>query len=256
MAARTFTLEPQAIVPETAATPAQSLTLGAITIRQHNGLYCLNDVHKASGGAEKHRPALFARLDTTQALIEELCCADVYIINEAENPASKYLITIRGKGKAQGTYACKELVAAYAAWISPAFHVQVLRVFLASVAAPVQTPKRPRVIRDENWKRQRHNAAVSFQIMSTMLEMAREHDGKATQSHHYSNEARLINWALSGEFTAVDRHALPMPYLDMLAKLEMKNTQFIALGHSYAQRKRQLAELAARLRPQFALPTH
>jgi len=246
MTARTFTLEPQAIVTQ----PAHALTLGAIAIRQRNGLYCLNDVHKASGGAEKHQPALFIRLDTTQGLIEELCSTDLQNINEAENPASKYIVTIRGKGKAQGTYACKELVIAYGAWISAAFHLQVIRVFLASVTPP----KPPRVIRDENWKRQRHNAAVSYQIMSTMLEMAREHHGKQTQTHHYSNEARLINWALSGEFRRVDRQNLPLPHLDMLAKLEIKNTQLIALGHSYAQRKTHLAEWAAQLRPQLAPP--
>jgi len=244
MTARTFSLEPAVIRPEIPANHA--LTLGAITIRQHNGLYCLNDVHKASGGEAKHRPNQFLRNEQTQVLIETLEAAQICAVKTKE-------------GKGGSTYACKELVAAYAAWISAAFHLRVLRVFLASMAAPVETPtppKRPRVIRDENWKRQRHNAAVTFQMMSTMLEMAREHDGKATKAHHYSNEARLINWALSGEFTAIDRQTLPMPQLDVLAKLEMKNTQLIALGHSYAQRKAHLAELAARLRPQFTLIPH
>jgi len=90
--------------------------------------------------------------------------------------------------------------------------------------------------------------------MSTMLEMARDHNGKQTKTHHYSNEARLINWALSGEFSTVDRQKLPIPQLDILAKLEIKNTQLIALGHSYAHRKACLAQLATQLNPQLTLP--
>ncbi|TXH09178.1 MAG: KilA-N domain-containing protein, partial [Hyphomicrobiaceae bacterium] len=38
-----------------------ALQLGNITIRQHNGLFSLNDLHKAAGGEEKHQPAFFIR---------------------------------------------------------------------------------------------------------------------------------------------------------------------------------------------------
>lgn len=96
-------------------------------IRQHDGLFSLNDLHKASGGAEKHRPTFFMRLDQTQSLMAEIRCADLHIIPS---------ITLKGRGKAQGTYVCKELVYAYAMWISPKFHLAVIRAFDALASAP------------------------------------------------------------------------------------------------------------------------
>jgi len=97
-----------------------AVTIGSTVIRQHNGLYSLNDLHNASGGDDKHKPSNFVRLDTTQELIKEIeQCSDM----------STAVETING-GKYRGTYACRELVIAYAAWISAEFHLRVIRVFL------------------------------------------------------------------------------------------------------------------------------
>jgi len=98
-------------------------------IREHNGLYSLNDLHKASGGAEKHKPALFLRHDQTKALIAEMA-----------KGTDSYLFLNSTKGRHGSTYACRELVIAYAAWISPAFNLKVINVFLNTVASaqPVQ----------------------------------------------------------------------------------------------------------------------
>lgn len=109
---------------------ASTLIIGTSSIRQIDGLYSLNDLHKASGGEEKHRPTFFLRLEQTQALIAEISRADVHTLK-----------TVIGKGKEQGTYACKELVIAYAAWINPAFHLKVIRVFLAQVGRTLPTPE-------------------------------------------------------------------------------------------------------------------
>ncbi|MCL2829408.1 MAG: KilA-N domain-containing protein [Betaproteobacteria bacterium] len=98
------------------------ITVDQTAIRQHDGLYSLNDLHRAAGGEEKNRPNQFLRIDQTWALINEISNAHICAIK-----------TQRGAGG--GTYACRELVIAYAAWISPAFHLKVLRVFLDQLSA-------------------------------------------------------------------------------------------------------------------------
>lgn len=90
------------------------------SIRTFGNLHCLNDCHQASGNLQKHKPVLFLRLDSTKELIEEI---------QKEDPTTQPLKTLRGTQG--GTYACEELVLAYAMWISPKFHLVVLRAFLA-----------------------------------------------------------------------------------------------------------------------------
>lgn len=109
------------------------ISIGSSAIRQIDGYYCLNDLHKASGGENKHQPYLFIRLDQTQALIQQINTS--VDLENAGIPAIK-----TQRGKFGGTYACKELVIAYAAWISPSFHLKVIRVFLAATD-PVRTEK-------------------------------------------------------------------------------------------------------------------
>ncbi|ELO1812365.1 KilA-N domain-containing protein [Vibrio fluvialis] len=96
-----------------------NLTIFSKNVRTLDGLYSLNDLHRASGGKQTHKPANFARLDTTKELIDEINrCSDLSIA----------ISTNRG-GKNQGTWVCKELVYAYAMWISPKFHLNVIRAF-------------------------------------------------------------------------------------------------------------------------------
>lgn len=97
------------------------------SIRTFENLYSLNDLHQASGGLKKHQPALFVRLDTTSELIAEI---------ERETPNSQAVKTIRGTQG--GTYVCEELVLSYAMWISPKFHLVVLRAFMALHKQPQQ----------------------------------------------------------------------------------------------------------------------
>ena len=105
---------------------SNQLTILNNSIRSFDNLYSLKDLHKISGGEKKHEPYLFIRLETTQELITE-------IKSESDCEPVK---TIRGTQG--GTYACEELVIAYAMWISPKFHLIVLRAFLAMHKAESQ----------------------------------------------------------------------------------------------------------------------
>ena len=85
------------------------------------GRFSLNDLHKAAGEEKRHQPSDFLRLDQTKALIEELSSGN----SRSLTPVN----TVLGKGKDQGTFVAWELVYAYAMWISPKFHLHVIRTF-------------------------------------------------------------------------------------------------------------------------------
>ena len=109
-----------------------ALSISSISVRQDDqGRYCLNDLHKASGNNPKHKPDNFLRLDTTKELCAEIeQFSDLRTENgEAGIPALK---TIKG-GKASGTFVVKELVYAYAMWISASFSLKVIRAYDALV---------------------------------------------------------------------------------------------------------------------------
>ncbi len=91
------------------------LTIFATEIRQLNGLYSLNDLHKAAGSESEHHPNHFLSNEQTKALIDEIQIIGI--------PA----ISVKPEHE---TYACHELVIPYAAWISATFYLEVIRVFL------------------------------------------------------------------------------------------------------------------------------
>ena len=116
-----------------------AITIFETGIRQDaQGRFCLNDMHRAAvqAGQDYKRCQIehFTRTDTTRALVNEL----------RENGELDFEPLVSTAGRYGGTYACRELVIAYAAWINPAFHVKVLQVFLAATA-----PMRPLLTRPQ-----------------------------------------------------------------------------------------------------------
>ena len=132
-----------------ATTPAKAtfpLILEDTYVRQdEQGRFSLNDLHQAAGGEDRHRPTFWLRLDQTQALVDELGqptpdlasatpsnCADLHSFKTTEISRSFQAVS-KIEGRNGGTFVARELVYAYAMWISPAFHLKVIRTFDALV---------------------------------------------------------------------------------------------------------------------------
>jgi hypothetical protein len=116
---------------------SNQLTILEKQILQIDNLYNLNLVHQANGELRKHQPSNFLRLDTTQELIAE-------IESDGQTQAVKVY-----RGSQGGTYVCEELVLSYAMWISPKFHLIVLRAFLAMHKAESQNANQIQPLADE-----------------------------------------------------------------------------------------------------------
>lgn len=106
---------------------AASRTVAAVILatpirRDADGRYCLNDLHKAAGEHKRHQPSDFIRLETTVELIEA--------ISNSGDSRSKPVEA--SKGRYGGTYVVEDLALTYAMWISPRFHLEVIRGFKES----------------------------------------------------------------------------------------------------------------------------
>ena len=202
-----------------------AIAIADVVVRQDSkGRYNLNDFHRAAGEENRHRPSLWAENQQAKDLVAE-------IAQETGKAGIPALVLQRG-GRAPGTYACRELVYAYAMWISPAFHLKVIRTFDKAVTDV------------GDWRKLRHQSASSFKVANDILKMVRQEQGKGTESHHYSNEARLVNWALQGQFKGLDRDALSAADLALLCHLEERNAVLIGRGLSYDQRKPMMTQYA------------
>lgn len=101
-----------------------AIAIDGIEIRREvDGRFCLNDLHKASGAERKNEPGFFLANKQTQELVRELTTTGNPVVQQIQP-----VIVING-GNDRGTYVVKELVYAYAMWISAAFHLKVIRTF-------------------------------------------------------------------------------------------------------------------------------
>jgi len=148
------------------------------------------------------------------------------------------LLKIR-RGRYGGTWMHPRLAVSFARWLDVRFGVwcddQIFQI-LSGLHVHY------------DWKKMRHEATASYKVMGQILKLTRQRLGKTCAPHHFSNEARLINWALNGEFEKIDRDELSSGDLDLLAKLETLDAVLIGGGASYVDRKKELAQFASEQR--------
>jgi len=93
------------------------------------GRYSLNDLHRAAGGEKRHGPSYWLGIQQTRELISELETTGIPVVTM--------------EGRRGGTFVAKELVYAYAMWVSPKFHLAVIRAYDAMVSEPADDPVPP-----------------------------------------------------------------------------------------------------------------
>lgn len=139
------------------------------------------------------------------------------------------------RGKTGGTWLHPKLAVRFAQWLDIDFAVWCDEQIDSIIRGQHQY---------FDWKRIRSEATSTHKVMAAVLQYARNDQGKETQSHHYSNESRLVNWAATGEFKKQDRDRLSFDELNLLAKLEERNAVLIGRGLDYHARKTILHQLA------------
>lgn len=206
-----------------------NLTICNKSIKMKDGLYCLNDLHKASGGEKKNGPSYWLAIEQTKAFLET---TDISVV--------------KLEGRGGGSYAEKKAVYAYAMWISPEFQSHVIDAYDALVTGQLEEAKREAT---------RNTAKLEAPFMTKAVKFTRDAAGKKSQHFHFSNEFNLINQVALGMTAKKYRelHGLePSTHLrDTLTTLEIAciehlqraNTTMIEIGMDYQKRKCELSKI-------------
>ncbi|MCW4596809.1 KilA-N domain-containing protein [Pasteurella multocida subsp. multocida] len=200
-----------------------NLSILNTSIRTLDNLYSLNDLHKASGNDPKHRPSLFARNEQTRELVEQ--------INIENNRSTKVIFalkSIRGGSdiSKQGTWACEELVLSYAMWISPKFHLIVLRAFLAMHRGEVKPQQL--ALPEPNYNMS--NITQSEEVLALLIQMY----SHLFQAHEMqeklqnTNIAKLMESQIGGQYLYNFKHPLEQT-MAKAKKFIQSNTERLAL---------------------------
>jgi len=211
----------------------QIMKIDNLKIRtDEEGRFCLNDLHKAAGNEKRHSPSYWLNNQQTKELIDELETTGIPVVTAG--------------GRKGGTYVCKELVYAYAMWISAAFHLKVIRAYDALINNQVELAQQ---------QVQRERARLESRYLNDAVKFNRLDNGQPVKHYHFSNEYDLINRIALGstakQFRARHGLAANEAIRDHLTPLEMQcithlqniDTGLIEAGMTFEQRKKRLSRI-------------
>lgn len=171
-----------------------------VTIKQDaEGRYCLNDLHKAAGGEDRHQPAHFWEAAGDKLL-------QVLIL---ENP--RVSPKVAKAGRYGGTFVVKELVYAYAMWISPKFHLEVIRSYdrLATEGVAVHTSAAEAVLDDP--------LSYMEKIIAQAKQLKAERDRLASENQELTHERDGLSSVVGSKMHTLGRFARTLPQINSLA---------------------------------------
>lgn len=205
------------------------LTIGSKSIRMKDGLYCLNDLHKASGGDPNNAPSQWVKNKQTKDFLQTM-----------------EISLVKVEGRSGGTYSEKKAVYSYAMWISPQFQSHVIDAYDALVTGQLEEATRAAT---------RKTAKLEAPFMTKAVKFTRDAQGKKSQHFHFSNEFDLINKICLG-MTAkkyrqeheIDtnthlRDTLSTLEIACIEHLQRANTTMIEIGMDFQKRKSELAKI-------------
>ncbi|AUH49542.1 DNA-binding protein [Chromobacterium sp. ATCC 53434] len=151
------------------------------------------------------------------------------------------------RGNNGGTWMHPKLAVRFAQWLDARFAVWCDM----QIDALIRGQSKP-----DDWSAARVAAASNHRLLCDMVNLHRQAIGKNSAAHHYANEARLINWVFSGQFSPINRDVLSVPELRLLELLERQDAVLLGMGKSYDERKAALLTFANEQRQRLALPAN
>ncbi len=208
------------------ATTTPTIQIGSTSISQDaEGRFSLNDLHRAAGGEERHRPNYFLEIKQTKELIDAI---------DEGNLTAGFPAVKTKEGRYGGSFAVKEIVYAYANWISPAFYLKMIRAFDAMVmqgaATPTNTPTKTAIQPTKEFKAlfsvarliglDRNAAAISANIGTRKLTGV---DTLALMDHvHLTNEQQELYFTPTELSARIDLSAVKFNKLLEKAGLQQR----------------------------------
>jgi hypothetical protein len=205
------------------------LIIGSTSVKMKEGLYCLNDLHKASGGDPNNAPSQWVKNKQTKDFLQTM-----------------EISLVKVEGRSGGTYSEKKAVYSYAMWISPQFQSHVIDAYDALVTGQLEDAKREAT---------RNTARLEAPFMTKAVQFTRQSQGKKSSHFHFSNEFNLINkialGATAKQYKIANgigpnehiRDTLTVLEIACIEHLQRANTTLIEIGLDYQKRKCELSKI-------------